>query len=204
MNNDKHFLSQSRKFNTFFVNFFYFGCWYHLYKHTTKRNKIIVSLLLITSFNAGMQAVNSCSTHNRALVHQLLNTVQSLPPIKRRAVFAVVGAAVADAAIRPFHWVYDRPTLQAVIGDNVRPICLSQSMIFTYHVITRTTALPGVLAYECVSLLWYPYRPSVLLQRHRADHATVSTRKEVRKIVESVVQKLDSSVVLMSIWYLPQ
>lgn len=57
---------------------------------------------------------------NSALVRQLLNTVQSLPPIKRRAVFAVVGAAVADAAIRPFHWVYDRPTLEAAVGDNVR------------------------------------------------------------------------------------
>ena len=71
----------------------------------------------------GMQRFQSGSTAvatNSALVHQLLNTVQSLPTVKKRAVYAVVGAAVADAAIRPFHWVYDRPTLEAALGDNVR------------------------------------------------------------------------------------
>eukprot|EP00981_Chlorochromonas_danica_P005401 scaffold1091_cov164-Ochromonas_danica.AAC.24 len=42
----------------------------------------------------------------------------SLPIIQQRAACAIIGAAVADAAIRPFHWVYNLTALQEVVGQH--------------------------------------------------------------------------------------
>ena len=36
---------------------------------------------------------------------------------KQRAIGAVVGAAVADAATRPMHWLYDRKKLEEIVGE---------------------------------------------------------------------------------------
>jgi hypothetical protein len=43
------------------------------------------------------------------ILHGLMNRFKCLNPIQQRSVAAVIGAAVADAATRPFHWLYDRP-----------------------------------------------------------------------------------------------
>lgn len=46
---------------------------------------------------------------SRPALEQLLLKVRSLPTTaQQRAVAAVVGASVADAATRPMHWLYDR------------------------------------------------------------------------------------------------
>lgn len=48
----------------------------------------------------------------------LMNRFQILNPIQQRAVAAVIGASVADAATRPLHWLYDRTKLESIIEDN--------------------------------------------------------------------------------------
>lgn len=48
----------------------------------------------------------------------LLTEYRALPATAQRAVAAIVGAAVGDAASRPAHWVYDRPTLESKIGKS--------------------------------------------------------------------------------------
>ena len=50
-------------------------------------------------------------------LRELLNQVKKLSPTNQRVVAAVVGSAVADAATRPFHWLYDRAKLEAIVGD---------------------------------------------------------------------------------------
>lgn len=53
---------------------------------------------------------------NEAIKH-LIARFEALSPREQRAVSSVVGAAVADAATRPFHWVYDRTVLESTIAD---------------------------------------------------------------------------------------
>jgi hypothetical protein len=48
-------------------------------------------------------------------IKHLLRAVYDLPIEKQRAVCAVVGAAVADAASRPMHWVYDKQILEDTV-----------------------------------------------------------------------------------------
>lgn len=52
-----------------------------------------------------------------ARIHQLLEQVSKLPVLNRRAIGAVVGACVADAAARPLHWLYDQEKLETYIED---------------------------------------------------------------------------------------
>lgn len=47
-----------------------------------------------------------------------LSELTSLSVIQQRAACAIIGAAVADAAIRPFHWVYNLTALQEVVGQH--------------------------------------------------------------------------------------
>jgi len=51
----------------------------------------------------------------RSQLKQLLEEVKQLPKISQRKVGCLVGAAVADAAARPMHWVYDVSALQQFI-----------------------------------------------------------------------------------------
>jgi hypothetical protein len=37
--------------------------------------------------------------------------------VKQRAIGAIVGAAVSDAATRPFHWVYNRDTIEDILNN---------------------------------------------------------------------------------------
>ena len=46
---------------------------------------------------------------------QLLNRVERLPDLQARAVAAILGAAVADGAARPLHWVYSREELENIL-----------------------------------------------------------------------------------------
>jgi hypothetical protein len=52
-----------------------------------------------------------------SLVVDLLSHIKTLSLINQRAIGAVVGAAVGDAATRPTHWVYDINLLESILGD---------------------------------------------------------------------------------------
>jgi len=58
------------------------------------------------------------STIKEQLVSNHLQTIGLLSAEKQRAVFSIIGAAVADAACRPVHWVYDRDLMVSTIGDD--------------------------------------------------------------------------------------
>ena len=49
----------------------------------------------------------------------LLDSLKQLQVEKERAAAALVGAAVADAAARPLHWIYDADKLKEILGDKV-------------------------------------------------------------------------------------
>ena len=55
----------------------------------------------------------------------LLESLRSLQGVKERAAAALVGAAVADAAARPLHWIYDAEKLKEILGNKVqqKPRC---------------------------------------------------------------------------------
>ena len=54
----------------------------------------------------------------RSTLACLLEEVSRLPRLQQRKVGCLVGAAVADAAARPLHWVYDLSDLRAAIKTN--------------------------------------------------------------------------------------
>jgi len=56
-------------------------------------------------------------THPR--IESLLDEFKALPITSQRSVAAIVGAAVADAATRPFHWVYNLQKLERIVGRKV-------------------------------------------------------------------------------------
>jgi len=60
----------------------------------------------------------SISSLNSDPLMKTFNKYNSLCVTKKRAVASVVGAAVADAATRPTHWVYDSSKLVKSIGEN--------------------------------------------------------------------------------------
>jgi len=51
----------------------------------------------------------------RPVLASLLEEVTALPRLQQRKVASLLGAAVADAAARPFHWVYDVSELRSAI-----------------------------------------------------------------------------------------
>ena len=57
-----------------------------------------------------------------------LEFVMTLPLVKQRAIFAIIGSAVADAAVRPFHWVYDTQKLATIVDSSPCPEFWSTSM----------------------------------------------------------------------------
>ena len=72
--------------------------------------------LLFCAAIATTMSVFVSSTTSSSL-HDLLKQVSKLSMPNQRAVAAVVGASVGDAATRPFHWVYDRAKLEKTVGD---------------------------------------------------------------------------------------
>ncbi|XP_011402420.2 PREDICTED: crystallin J1A-like isoform X2 [Amphimedon queenslandica] len=51
-------------------------------------------------------------------MEELLQEARSLPPVKGRAVAAVLGAIVANAASQPLHWIYNDMTMASVLSSN--------------------------------------------------------------------------------------
>lgn len=72
--------------------------------------------LSMASSNGVMNPILSSTSRISSILHSEAFT--SLSPTSKRAVAAVVGAAVADAATRPFHWLYDRKVLEATLREN--------------------------------------------------------------------------------------
>jgi hypothetical protein len=52
-------------------------------------------------------------------VLSLLDQVRKLPELQQRKISCLLGAAVADAAARPLHWIYDLAELNAAIKTDV-------------------------------------------------------------------------------------
>ena len=46
---------------------------------------------------------------------ELLERVEALPGLHTRAVASLLGAAVADGAARPLHWVYNKTELENIL-----------------------------------------------------------------------------------------
>lgn len=73
---------------------------------------VLIAAIMSFGVTTGSAVLVTTST-----LYDLLNQVKKLTPTNQRVVAAVVGSAVADAATRPFHWLYDRAKLEAIIGD---------------------------------------------------------------------------------------
>lgn len=61
---------------------------------------------------------NTFKSSGGTKIAELLNTVKQLKPVQQRAIAAVVGSSVGDAATRPFHWLYDRAKLEDIVKDS--------------------------------------------------------------------------------------
>lgn len=57
-----------------------------------------------------------------------LEAVAALPRAQERAVSSLLGAAVADAAARPLHWVYDMELMEELMKDGQDPDFWPESM----------------------------------------------------------------------------
>ena len=53
-----------------------------------------------------------------SVLAKLISEYRIQPIRTQRAVAAIVGAAVGDAATRPVHWLYDREILESTIGSS--------------------------------------------------------------------------------------
>ena len=100
----------------------------------------------------------------RSSVSSLLEAALALPLAQQRKVACLLGAAVADAAARPLHWVYDLRELRAAVaGREEAPEFLpsSHSPFYTLPtgenscywdeaqaVLTALAARPGVFSYD--------------------------------------------------------
>lgn len=70
-----------------------------------------------------------------------------------RAVGAIVGAAVADAAAQPLHWVYDLPKLQKILAQDPNPEFRSESANPFYRRQTGEQSCYGDQAYVLLESL---------------------------------------------------
>ena len=46
---------------------------------------------------------------------QQLERLEALPELQARAAASILGAAVADGAARPLHWVYNKEELENIL-----------------------------------------------------------------------------------------
>ncbi len=72
---------------------------------------LLLLLLITSSFAATMQTVRI------ERINHLFEIYNTLSIRNQRSVAGIVGAAVGDAAARPFHWLYDRKKLEEIVGD---------------------------------------------------------------------------------------
>lgn len=72
---------------------------------------LVLFLLLTSSIVLAMQ------TARIERVNKLFEVYKKLSITKQKSIAATVGAAVGDAAARPFHWLYDRKKLEEIVGS---------------------------------------------------------------------------------------
>ena len=70
------------------------------------------------AIKSAMSIANASARTRVARLSALVRRVHALPGPRARAVAAMVGACVADAAARPFHWLYDTDKLAATVAAN--------------------------------------------------------------------------------------
>lgn len=52
-----------------------------------------------------------------ATIESLVEKIKTLPMLNQMKISAMLGAVVADAATRPFHWLYNQDLLAKTVGD---------------------------------------------------------------------------------------
>lgn len=67
-----------------------------------------------------------------ATIESLVEKIKSFPILKQRQISAILGATVADAATRSFHWQYNQQIIARVVGDKY-PEFWPKSMSNYYH-----------------------------------------------------------------------
>ncbi|KAJ0059008.1 hypothetical protein NL108_003373, partial [Boleophthalmus pectinirostris] len=78
---------------------------------------------------------------------------QMATAVANRAIGAIVGAAVADAAAQPLHWVYDLQKLQSVLAQDPNPEFRAESSNPFYRVKTGQQSCYGDQAYVLLESL---------------------------------------------------
>ena len=81
-----------------------------------------------------------------------LQRFKALPLRKQRSVACIVGAAVADAATRPTHWVYDTSKLASIL-DNKNPEFWPVNLSPFYSIPTSRRSCYNDVCYACLRSL---------------------------------------------------
>ena len=55
-----------------------------------------------------------------ATINEFISSLMKLPAVRQKAAACLLATAVADAAARPLHWVYNREELKNILSKNVR------------------------------------------------------------------------------------
>lgn len=76
---------------------------------------LVLSLLLLRMIASAFAVTMQTARMER--VNHLFEIYTTLPIRHQRSIAGIVGAAVGDAAARPFHWLYDRKKLEEIVGD---------------------------------------------------------------------------------------
>lgn len=131
--------------------------------HVTAWLSCCLLVTVVDSYNFQMAflvdaAAAADSTVMELMVSSHLQTINSLSTEKQRAVYSIIGAAVADAACRPLHWVYDRDLMTSTIGnDDPEFWPISVSPFYTIPTGSRScynelglTMLKALCANDCV------------------------------------------------------
>jgi hypothetical protein len=65
--------------------------------------------------------MQSASTPSLSTREGWAEALAGLDPVHQRAIAAIIGATVADAAAQPLHWVYDSAKMHELVGDGRPP-----------------------------------------------------------------------------------
>ena len=97
-----------------------------------------------------------------------MNKYNSLSPIAKRAVAAVIGAHVADAASMPLHWIYDVSKLEEIVGSSNPEFWPSGSNLF-YSLPTGRTSCYNVPAVVMLRCLPGDFNSAVSLEEYKRN-----------------------------------
>lgn len=75
--------------------------------------------LAMASFDFGAEISYQPVSKDLESIASHLDQAKTLAVPLQRAIALIVGAAVTDAATRPFHWVYNRTVLESTIKDQI-------------------------------------------------------------------------------------